>query len=136
MISGHGRQKHHQTESQLLYFQPEQTDTICELGATQWLLRLTLNLIIRTTPRSQQPSIQYAIEMLVDRSRTFSVLARPLVFIRSWRIDNPDKDGDLFAEWSRYHVVTNTGGVEPPLVFKNKARKRSSMAKQFQLYQC
>lgn len=100
--------------------------TICELGATQMATQAYVepynsdNAEITATHQ-----FQYAIEnALLTDSRTFSVFGKTFsLHPVPGGFTILDKDGDLFAEWSRYHVVTNTGSVEPPLVFKNKARE-------------
>lgn len=99
---------------------------ICELGPAQLATQAYVepynpeNAVITATDQFQL-AIQHA---LMANSNEFSLSGEKYrIHAVPGGFTILDKDGDLFAEWSRYHVVTSKGSVEPPLVFKNKARE-------------
>lgn len=99
---------------------------ICELGASQIATQNyiepynTDNMEITATAQ-----FQFAIERaLLTNSTVFTFQGKNYsIHTVPGGLTILDKDGDLFAELSRYHVVTSKGSLEPPLVFKNKARE-------------
>lgn len=68
---------------------------------------------------------RYGLERAIAlNERTFSFLGKSYSIVSvPGGVTVLDREGDLFAELSRYYVVAASGSVEPPLVFKNKVRE-------------
>lgn len=67
---------------------------------------------------------------LVAEARTFGFMGKNYTALPvPGGVTVLDRDGDLFAEVSRYLVVPESGSKEPPLVFKNKARESIAAGK-------
>lgn len=80
-------------------------------------------------PDNAEITATYQFRMAIEKaglsnSNTFGFMGKDYSLIHvPGGLTILDSDGDLFAELSRYQVITNTGSPEPSLDFKNKARE-------------